>query len=656
VQRSRHEARAARRSRLCAATAALALAGLVAAGAAAEPVQENAVTAAEDAFGLAVGNQAIGLYSLSEARGFNPQQAGNLRLEGLYFDSPSAYLPPCLTHATVMRIGITAQSYSFPAPTGIADLRLHVPGEQAGIGGYLSRGPYADAALRVEAEAPLGEHLAGSACGAIDSNFAPDQAREATNTSVGTVLRWHPFEQLEVLPIAALQNGGQYRMVPMVFSDGAHPPPLFDVRDLAALPGTSYGWRNVVVGAIARARIGTEWSLDVGVFRATEQDRRSDVDEYLLGAPGGLVGHLVDSLPPLSSASTSGELRLVRRFGSGAHQRKLDLSLRARRAERAYGGDTLWCYPDTPLTGPAASTPAGSCGLPGLPASLDQTRQIDAGIVYEERWTGVGSLGLGLLHSHYRRAIRSDESTLPATLATPWLASVRFTAEPHAGLTLYGSFLQGLEDSALAPYSATNRGEPPPATRSRQADAGLRYAPGEHLSLVAGVFDIQKAYFNLDANALYTALGTVRHRGAEASLVYGNGGFTVLAGAVRLRPRVDRTRPEPGASGSEPVGPEPLEATLNVDYAPARWKPLAGSVAINHQSARTATLDNRYTLPSLTTLNAGLRLETSVHGRPLTVRLDGGNLTNRRGLHLSPVGQVLPEFGRRVMLSVSVDR
>ncbi|MBS0375008.1 MAG: TonB-dependent receptor [Proteobacteria bacterium] len=652
----RHEARATRRSPFARAAAAAALGCLWATGAMAEPVQENAVTAAEDAFGLAVGNQAIGLYSMSEARGFNPQQAGNLRLEGLYFDSPSAYLPPCLMRATVMRIGITAQSYSFPAPTGIADLKLHVPGDQAGVGGYLSRGPYADAALRVEAEAPLGEHLAGSACGSIDSNFAPDQARESTNTSVGAVLRWHPFEQLEVLPFAAMQNGGQYRMVPMVFSDGAQPPPEFDVRDLAALPGTSYGWRNVVVGAIARLRLGAEWSLDAGAFRATEQDRRSDIDEYLLGAPGAPVGHLVDALPPLSSASTSGELRLVRRFGSGAHQRKLDLSVRARRSERAYGGDTLWCYPDTPLTGPAASGPPASCGLPGLPASLDETRQVDAGIVYEERWTGVGSVGVGLLRSHYTRAIRSDETTQPATLATPWLASVRFTAEPRAGLTLYGSFLQGLEDSALAPYSATNRGEPPPATRSRQADAGLRYAPGQHLSLVAGVFDIQKAYFNLDAGGLYTALGSVRHRGVEASLVYGNGGLTVLAGAVRLRPHVERFAAEPWATGSEPVGPVPLEATLNFDYAPPRWKPLAASLAINHESARTATLDNRYTLPSLTVVNAGLRLETTMRGRPLTVRLDGANLLNRQGVHLSPVGQVLPEFGRRVMLSLSVDR
>lgn len=44
------------------------------------------MTSADDAFGTAVGLQNVGLYSETDARGFNPQQAGNLRIEGLYFD------------------------------------------------------------------------------------------------------------------------------------------------------------------------------------------------------------------------------------------------------------------------------------------------------------------------------------------------------------------------------------------------------------------------------------------------------------------------------------------------------------------------------------------------------------------------------------------
>ena len=52
----------------------------------AQRADENVVTAAQDAFGTSIGTQSVGLYSPEDARGFNPQQAGNLRIEGLYFD------------------------------------------------------------------------------------------------------------------------------------------------------------------------------------------------------------------------------------------------------------------------------------------------------------------------------------------------------------------------------------------------------------------------------------------------------------------------------------------------------------------------------------------------------------------------------------------
>src|SRR3546814_8839604 len=47
---------------------------------------ENAVRQAEDAFGFSVGRESLGLYSSSNVRGFSPLDAGNVRIEGLYFD------------------------------------------------------------------------------------------------------------------------------------------------------------------------------------------------------------------------------------------------------------------------------------------------------------------------------------------------------------------------------------------------------------------------------------------------------------------------------------------------------------------------------------------------------------------------------------------
>jgi iron complex outermembrane recepter protein len=122
-----------------AVTAAVAL--LSALPAKAQRAQDNAITAAGDAFGTVVGNQTIGLYSATNARGFNPAQAQNVRIQGLYFDQQTSSVDPYLFRGTDMRVGISAQGYTFPPPTGIADLTLRTPGDVAAASVVIDHGP-----------------------------------------------------------------------------------------------------------------------------------------------------------------------------------------------------------------------------------------------------------------------------------------------------------------------------------------------------------------------------------------------------------------------------------------------------------------------------------------------------------------------------------
>ena len=52
----------------------------------AQRAEENVTTDSEDAFGRSIGNESIGIYNEGDVRGFSPIEAGNVRLEGLYFD------------------------------------------------------------------------------------------------------------------------------------------------------------------------------------------------------------------------------------------------------------------------------------------------------------------------------------------------------------------------------------------------------------------------------------------------------------------------------------------------------------------------------------------------------------------------------------------
>lgn len=68
---------------------------------------ENAVRQAEDAFGVSIGNEAIGLYNSFDVSDFSPTRAGNVRIDGLYFDQVWP-LNSRIRRSMTIRVGISA--------------------------------------------------------------------------------------------------------------------------------------------------------------------------------------------------------------------------------------------------------------------------------------------------------------------------------------------------------------------------------------------------------------------------------------------------------------------------------------------------------------------------------------------------------------------
>lgn len=137
-------------------------------------------------------------------------------------------------------------------------------------------------------------------------------------------------------------------------------------------------------------------------------------------------------------------------------------------------------------------------------------------------------------------------------------------------LVVYASYTSGLEESGVAPFAAVNRGEAMPASRTEQLDAGLRYALTPRLRFIAGVFQVEKPYFNLDAANIFGPLGNVRHRGVEVSLTGSvfTDGLTVVGGVVMLQPRISGEPVARGIIGPIPVGQAPRTVQASFQYQP----------------------------------------------------------------------------------------
>jgi len=167
----------------------------------AQRAADNAVTAASDAFGTVVGTQTIGLYSPTNARGFSPAQAENIRIQGLYFDQQTSSSDPYLFSGTDMRVGIAAQSYAFPSPSGIADLRLRIPGDTPGASVVLVRGPLSGWSAEIDARYPIPtQSLSVGLNIAAARDFDYNYALSSTRRAISLLLRWRPTSRAEFVP------------------------------------------------------------------------------------------------------------------------------------------------------------------------------------------------------------------------------------------------------------------------------------------------------------------------------------------------------------------------------------------------------------------------------------------------------------------------
>jgi iron complex outermembrane receptor protein len=632
----------------------LAMTSLGALPAAAQRTDDNAVTAASDAFGVTVGFQTIGLYGPLNVRGFNPAQAENLRIEGLYYDQQITSSNPFLFNRSDIKVGIAAQSYSFPSPTGIVDYKLRTPGDAPLSSVLLTHGPLNMTTVEIDTQYPLVKDVLGVAVSVAQwNNFDYNYARTSANLGFSLLLRIRPNARSEILPFVGYIHNGEHQLLPTVFANGLNPLPLFNEQQLLAQDWTSWGWNQLTAGVVAKSALGSAWRLAAGVFRSLAQNSQNFNDLLLGPTAGGIADHILDVTPPLKAGSYSGDLRLTRLSVDGAHQRELTFDVRGRTVERDYGGDSILGLGSVSIyrTEHFPPPPLAFSAL-----SLDQVHQVGVGASYNERWKGVGTLSLGALETEYRRTLEIPGSPGSAKRTSQVLPTASFTIDTGKHATAYASYTRGLEDSANAPTSAVNRGAPVPATPTWQVDGGLRVAPRNDLDLLLGVFKVHKTYFNVDAAGRYRPLGDISSRGVEGSATLSAlDGLKVVAGLVLLRPEVTQQTPALGGTGTVPVGPVPRTINVNIDYAPARWGGWAAALQWTSLSSRVVTNNDQVELSPLSTLNVGVRYRLRLFNRPCSARLDVANVTDETGLTISSLYLVFPVLRRNYTLTLATD-
>lgn len=649
-------------SRRCKAAALGAVGGLAllsAVPAHAEGGEQNAATQSSDAFGHTVGNERSGLYGADDVRGFNPGEAGNNRLDGLYFDFVG-FVSSRLIEGNTVRVGLAVQRFPFPAPSGLVDYELKVPHENGALrlevdtAGSSAPGPGAV----VEARLPIDGGRWGIALGASYRDAGRPEGGGQQFHTLSALVRYRPAAGTEFTLFASTSHTRGFEARATYFPAGTTPPPQIERGRFLGLDWASSDSHNQTHGALAKVALGGGWRLHAGLFIANRQQDSAFADLLLGVTPEGRASRVVIADPGPQDSILSGELRLIREWRAGALSHSLTASLRGRRKNRLFGGSEIVRLGSGPIDDPAA-WPARAPAFAYRPQDEDRVRQLAAGLSYNLLWHGRASLDVGVSQGFYRKTIDFADPRLADALSRdrPLLWNISASVSLSDRLIAFAGLSRGQEDAVIAPDVAVNRAEAPPAIRTRQVEAGLRFALAERLALVVGAFEIARPYYNLDPGLRYRRLGRLTNRGLEFSLT-GQvvPGLSVVGGLLLADPKISGEAVASGLIGQRPVGQVRRRLASNIDWRSQGGKgPLSLDLYIESFSSRVGNAANTLVAPPRTQVNLGARYRFNLAGARVILRPQVVNLFNAYGWQVSSSGGFTYTTGRFGSLSLTAD-
>ena len=620
----------------------IAIAGIVLASAAASPAaaQDSAVRSALDAFGERVGTEQSGLYSESQVRGFDLNDSGAYRIDDAYFSRAAPLNDPVLAGVGV-RVGVNAARLAYPSPSGVVNYRLRAAGPAnelllgAGFRDFGTRVVQGDLSVR---EGDFS--LAGGLIWRPLLRFA--QGNRGHSIDIGTVGAWDiaPGQRLRAFgTIYKRRYDGDYAVVP---TEAAVPPSLKQLHQY------SPSWAETKalstnLGVLFDGRIGN-YTLDVAAFRSIFD--LLDFDFTLISSDG--AGHASATTfrnPRNVKRSDSAEARIGRQFEAGGLSHLVTLSLRGRRTTTDLASSLAAPLGDFEL--PGEDPPDGPEPTWSGTRGKDRVEQLTASAGYRVAWRDQVELRFAVHRTRYDKEVQSlvGTQTKRVTETNLYNASAIISLAPQTAM--FASWVKGLEESGVAPPSATNRDEVLPPVIAEQFELGVRHAITQQLTFIAALFDVSKPTQGFRSDGSFGLVGEVHHRGAEAS-VSGKLGAkaNIIFGVVAFQPKVSGPLVDTGIVGARAAGVSHLISYASVERQ--LWDGWSVDASLSYSGERWADTANSLKVPAVTTLSLGARYSFALASHPAQLRVLASNLTGADGYLVAPSGLFTPVAPRTV--------
>ena len=218
--------------------------------------------------------------------------------------------------------------------------------------------------------------------------------------------------------------------------------------------------------------------------------------------------------------------------------------------------------------------------------------------------------------------------------------------KPFDWISGYGTYIEGLESTPAAPFTAANAGAQLPASESTQYEGGIKIEPKRGLLFQAAYFSIDRASTYVNSANVYVQDGRATYQGEEISLTGEvTSDLSIYASFMNLKaiqqsgaPTIITTNAKTGAVTVSPsavgksIDNTPAQTfSLSGEYRLSDWVPgLAVTAGGYYVGRRALNPLNQAWVPSYTLYNLGASYLADIDNHAITFRVNAENVGNTR--------------------------
>jgi iron complex outermembrane receptor protein len=605
------------------------------------------------------------VYSNIAIRGISLENRSNYRLNGILPIVNLVDLPLEDKDRVEVLKGASALYYGFTTPAGIVNLTMKRPTLQPYVAATLFGNGYAAIGGHIDAANTWGRFgtRVNALYGNVDSGI--DHTR-GYRSLLAAAIDFRPRDDLTLRLDAEhiekrVNEPGVFRYVrvPAPTPANLYPalqlPPLLDASSNFGPDWASNRAEERNVLATADWRISPAWALSLSYGNShLVRDRHFntiDLDEYGPNTDGdGLLSISLQPGATFENVNYRAEVAGAVQLAFMEHELLVGATQNVR--DGFTGASTLATCPGTTPTAARVTCSQNIFHPVDIPETLfparagTPTRIEDTGYYLFDRirmtkWLQVLA---GVRKVDYsERNLHSGQVTFAEK---PTTVSYGAILQPRPWMSVYGTYIEGLESTPAAPHSAVNAGATVPATNSTQWETGIKVEPRLGLLVQAALFEIERSSAFVNAANVYVLDGRARFRGIELSVtgeptpdwsLYATAQFLDAKQVSGAQTEIT-TSPDTGVVTVVPtvVGRKienTPERTVSVATEYRFTRALSGlsvNAAAYYVSERAVNPLNQAFIAGYTLLDLGASFNATLHGTELTLSVTGQNIAGKK--------------------------